>query len=417
MKFDLTLLKLLKVLHDTGSSTAMKVLTNDGTNHSIFKVLANFDECNFNVRGVWCNNKYGNISTCVKSIIYRDLELNTIWELEKIHETILRDFGELANYKCWNQEKNMSDLKIFKNIESCQRKVDEFEFTTNCKTKPYNDNVLIQMVAWQFLSEIYSYLKNNLTMQKYVNDNFKNLCNGYGYLPEEISPEMNVLLKSTTVVRYVKKENYYEDTNIPIEAFYSKQPAFASENISELVDLTRSIILNYFADHLLDIRGEQNCSLHKFLSASLLLVKSKKGKNIFPMVPNSQYYGYSTQRMSVYELLIRKEHDLKSVAFGSTLLEYQTQVFKYPKSIFLFNKLILQIYTKIINYLDERIPFLKSGKKASIDKIELVFDKPVSPYELLLSLYNISTTFIDSILEDLQKEEVKEGKKNDEARF
>lgn len=81
-KYNDSVLKLIKVLYDISHNSNIKAFCNRDNKFSIYKVLSNVDECNFNVRGILYDNYFGNVSTGIKSTIFRELSLGIIEKME-----------------------------------------------------------------------------------------------------------------------------------------------------------------------------------------------------------------------------------------------------------------------------------------------------------------------------------------------
>lgn len=393
-----TEIKLIKVLHDIEIHSGIKGLCTYG-DYSVYKVLSNIDECNFNVRAILYNNIFGNVSTCIKSTIFRDLPLSTIWHLERTHDIVMDHLGNFVKHaNCFAVNKNTSISDKEQLFSLLRRKIKNYSFNNNFSDK-FRDNALIQMIAWLFLSEIYAYIKTEVIISKYMVDNVEGFNENDGYFPEKVPADLHVVFEDLSLW---KNNGDGNSTTIcdDVESFYRQQDIFLKEDINVLIQLTRTVIFRFYGDTMVQIQGPQNCTLRQFMTVSLVLVKSQKGTNIFPKIPEFKFYGHSTQRLSVYKYLTDPQQtcDLKQVMFASKLFERQNNAFIKTSRIDLYDKFIIDAYTKILEYLDKKIPILKTGSKTAAEKEEKKLNEKVTPYALLMSVYDVTINLFDKFL-------------------
>ncbi|MCM1167410.1 MAG: hypothetical protein NC299_16575 [Lachnospiraceae bacterium] len=400
--FNATLLKLIKALYDIEENSAIEGLC-AYEDYSAYKVLANVDECNFTVRGILYKNIFGNVSTCIKSTVFRDLPLSTIWELEHLHDTVMDHLGNFAKRACdvWFTDENTDDKYKENLLVDLMAKIDNYQFKEEFKDD-FKDNALVQIVAWLFLAEIYAYLKTEVIISDYMNSHIQAINDSRGYCPKEVPTDLNVVFEDLSIYRN-KGNSCFTNTNFTLDHFYRMHAVFDEENIPELIENTRTAMLYFFADTLLFIKHPQNCSLRQFLAVSLILVKTKKGSSIFPKIPEFNHYGHATQRLSVHEYLkdTTGEYSLKRVLFASKLFEHQMHAFIQTSRHDLYYKLIIASYKKIMNYLDEKIPIIKDGRKSHAEKAEKTLSPKFSSYQLLMSVYDITVNLFDKLLDDI----------------
>lgn len=406
VKYDLPLFKTLKLINDT-ERYADNIRFKKRDNINVSKVLANVDEGNYSVRGVWCDNDYGIISTCIRSIIFRDLELNVIDRLEDMHETVFGHLGHFRNYNFEKLDKSFC-LNFF---VYASNEVSNYKFNVRKINDAFSQNPLVQLISWQYISEFYAYIKTELTITQYIINNFIGICNRRGYKPEIVDLNNNVMLdENLKVIRFV--EHYGMYTGLNIADYYISQPSFNNDNnsknkIADLINRTRSLILNCWPDPLLELRGEQNCSLRQFMTASLLLVKTGKNQNFLKAVPNYIFYGHDNNNKNssvgrlISDVLDGKKRNLKYMALISRLMAAQHLVIVDPEFLCLRNTVILNIYSKIQKFMDDQIPLLKHQTKTAAEEIDRNSKRWVTPYELLLSLEDFTTKVIDKVYEQL----------------
>lgn len=394
-------LKIIKALRDFQNYASIDGLYGYGNNNS-YKILANIDECNFNVRGILYDNMFGNASTWIKSTVFRELQLSTIWHLEKIHDIVMDHLGKFvknASFLAVDQNTNISDKKQL--FSTLYRKVNNYKFSKNIIDK-FKDNALIQMVAWLFLSEIYAYIKTEVIISKYMVDNADSFKKNDGYFPEKVPTNIYVILADLSLC---EKNDDNRPTSIcdNIEKYYKQQDIFLKEDINELIQLTKTVIFRFYGDTMVQIQGPQNCTLRQFMTVSLVLVKSQKGTNIFPKITEFKFYGHATQRLSVFKYLtdLQQRCGLKQILFASKLFERQNNIFIKTSHIKLYDKFVVDIYTKILEYLDEKIPILKTGSKTEAEKAEKQLNEKVTPYGLLMFMNDITVNLFDKLLDEM----------------
>lgn len=139
------------------------------------------------------------------------------------------------------------------------------------------------------------------------------------------------------------------------------------------------------------------------MTVSLVLVKSQKGKTIFPKVPEFKFYGHQTQRLSVHEFLTSQELglDLKRVLFASKLFEHQNHAFIKSSRIDLYDEFIVKFYGKIMGFLHEKIPIIKNGNRNEAEALENKLKERYTPYSILKSLYDITLDIIDKLSDEM----------------
>lgn len=397
--FNETLLKLIKALHDIEMNLVVEKAHKQEA-YSIYKVLANTDECNFSVRGILYKNIFGKVSTCIKSTVFRDLPLPTIWNLEHTHDTVMNHLGCFAKWVCniWVTDEETDDNDKEELFDDVIAKIKNFQFKEEF-TDNFKDNALVQIVAWLFLAEIYAYLKTEVVISAYMNEHIQAINNSNGYFFEKVPENLNVVFEDLSIYRNNGNGNFNK-TSLTLDHFYKMHIIFSKVNISELIKDTKAAMLNFFADTLLFIKGPQNCSLRQFLAVSLILVKTKKGSTIFPKIPELKHYWHATQNLSAYEYLTDPTwgYNLKQILFASKIFEHQRHAFIQTSRFDLYYMLIISSYKKIMDYLDEKIPIIKDGKKSHAEKAEKTLLPKLTSYQLLMSVYDITINLFDKLM-------------------
>lgn len=375
--------KLIKTLKDVevfwGEKNKKKI--------SIYQILANANACNFNVRGIIYDDLYGNITICIKSILFRELDSKTIYLLEDKHDTIMDHLGNFIDaltplFYDINVEE-ASDLKDFM-IKSIQ------DFTGGLKQDPtVESNAIIQFVSWLFLSEIYSYLSTQLSILKYLDDNIDILKDSNGYNP-------NLISKSDIIHFKDFKSKYF---NRRMSKNYRQHPIFNNSNINDLIDKTIKAILNFYADTY-RFQDKKCLTLRQFMAVSLVIVKAEQGR--FRKIPENKFYGYATKRLNVSRLLNTPIEQLAliDILIGSNLFDLQNQVFIDGSHIELRNKVITCACQKIIQYIELQLPILRIRDKNKAKKDDNLLKNKLTPSVLLDAVYDITVNLFDKLLDE-----------------
>lgn len=353
--------------------------------NSIYQILAKVNACNFNVRGIIYNDLYGNITICIKSILFRELEPSMIYLLEDKHDTIMHHLGNffeaLTSLFYGIDVKEASCLKDTL-IESIQ------DYTCSLKRDPKDENnAIIQFVSWLFLSEIYSYLSTQLSILKYLDDNIDILKDSNGYNP-------NLISKSDTIRFKDFKSKYF---NRRISKNYRQHSIFNNSNINDLIDKTVKAILNFYADTY-RFQDKKCLTLRQFMAVSLVIVKAEQGR--FRKIPEDKFYGYATKRLNVSRLLNTpiEQLTLIDILIGSNLFDLQNQIFIDESHIELRNKVITRSCQKIIQYIEFQLPILHIRDKNKAKKDDDLLENKLTPSVLLDAVYDITVNLFDKLL-------------------
>lgn len=403
-KTDNAKIKIKKVLYDTSCYFSGK---NEFPREKFTccRILGKSDECNYMVNGILYPNLYGTVTSCIKSIAFRELNLETIHYLEGIRKTVMSHLGEfVSDYKSMlNSEKLDHDTKKA-HFERTIKMVEDYKLKSVPSDSALRNNALIQIVAWEFISEIYSHLKVEVVVCEYLKNNDAIIRDTYGYSPDKVPVELEVYLDSLEIVTCNPKCEQCQDPieNNNLEYFYRNQSVFKNKDIKSLIEITKGTILKFFSDTHLNY-AKKHCSLRQFMTVSLLLVKRQKRKEGLANIPEFKYYNSQKRSLSVRTLLTDPDINctLKDVAFASKIMDYQNHVFIKTSHVEWYNDLAILSYKKIINFFEEKIPILKTGEKSKATNEDASLEERITPLDLLISAYDITVNLFDKLLDDL----------------
>ena len=406
-------IKLKKCLYDTSCHFAG---TGDFSSQKFTcsRILAKIDECNFMVRGIIYTDLYGKVVTCIKSIIFREFPLKTIHYLEDVHNTVMSHLGTFVyalNRMCVKKEVCSEYKKEY--CDKVIRAVDGFDFNNISFDNELRGNTLVQMVSWEFIAEIYAYLKTEVVICEYLRGNDQIIRDFSGYSPDLVPEFYEVWLDEATVKRpevtILEFEGYlcppkvnYVCLEKELKDFYMEQKAFANKNISDLITNTKSAIIRFFGDTHIE-QSEKRCTLRQFMTVSLLIAKRQKGKGSLPNVPEFKYYNSEKRNLSVHTLLTDPNIKCmyKDIAFASKIMEYQNHSFIATSRLDLYNDLVITAYKKITDYFEQQIPIIKTGSIEKSHREDKQLERKITPYELLVSVYHITIDIFDKLLDEM----------------
>lgn len=378
------------------------------------KILAKIDECNFMVRGIIYPNLYGKVTTCVKSIIFRELPLKTTHYLEIMHNTVMSHLGTFvyALYQMCVKKEVCAEYKK-EYCEKVKKAVDGFDFNNISFDDELRNNVLVQMVSWVFIAEIYAYLKTEVVICEYLKDNEEIIRDFSGYSPDLIPElyevwldDLTIKRPKTTILMYegcpIGGKVKYEVLNEDLESFYKKHKLFADKDIKELITKTKSAIIRFFGDTHIE-QLEKQCTLRQFMTVSLLIAKPQKGKGSLPNVPEFKFYNSKKRNLSVRTLITDPNIKCmyKDIAFVSKIMEYQNHSFIATSRLDLYNDLVITAYKKITDYFEQQIPIIKTGSIEKAHREDEQLERKITPYELLVSVYRITIDIFDKLLDEM----------------